>query len=170
MYASFACCFTVLPPCKSGIDLGLLIDGSESILEKNLRLLLRKFLPKFLKKQFKKGTIRKDATRVGVVKFDSRPEVLLDFKDKLSYRRKKLVKMLKETPTDVVYETRIDRGLKEVRRKLFSKRGGDRKNSPNVLVLFTDGKPFPPDKVEPFNQTLPPLRVSIIISYFIILK
>lgn len=47
-----------------------------------------------------------------------------------------------------------------VSENLFSTDGGERVHHSNVLVVFTDGKPYPPKRVKPFSQTLPPLRAS----------
>ena len=93
--------------------------------------------------------------------FHAKARVLNDFGSKLSFDKKKLIRMVKKIPLRVKFKTRIDRGLEMVSKKLFSKDGGDRANHSNVLVVFTDGKPFPPHEVKPFEQTLPPLRVSL---------
>ena len=147
--------------CERKIDLGLLIDSSESITEQPLENLLQNFLPEFLRTQFTRGTIGRNGTRVGVVKFDHKTSILVDFNDKRSYMRYELVEMLENTSSNVVFETRFDKALEEVSTSLFSAKGGERTDFPNVLVIFTDGKPFPRDEVKPFNVTLPPLRVSI---------
>ena len=66
--------------------------------------------------------------------------------------------------------TRIDKGLEKAYDDLFSKDGGDRENYPNVMVVFTEGNPFPPAEVLPFNKTLPPplrVRPLLIINFSI---
>ncbi|XP_078374332.1 semaphorin-5B-like [Oculina patagonica] len=143
-------------PCEAGIDLALLIDRSESIRRKHFRGLLRKFLPTFLNEL----KISWNTTRVGIVTFDKRAGVVNNFTSKLSFNKQDLIRKIKQIPLRVIYKTRIDRGLEMVSEKLFTKDGGDRANHANVLVVFTDGKPFPPHKVKPFEQTLPPLRID----------
>lgn len=122
-------------------------------------MLLRKFLPTFLNDL----KISWNTTRVGIVMFDARAGVVNDFTSRLSFDKNELISKIKKNPLRVIYKTRIDRGLEMVSEKLFTKDGGDRANHANVLVVFTDGKPFPPQKVKPFEQTLPPLRVSELI-------
>ena len=90
--------------------------------------------------------------------------VLSNFATRLSFNKKRIIKKIKGIQLGRKYGTRIDKGLEKVHDDLFSKDGGDRENFPNVLFVFTDGKPFPPDKVKPFNETLPPLRVSMSIG------
>ena len=146
------------------MDLGLLIDSSGSITdEKPLKNLLHYFLPQFLRRQFTRGTTGKDGTRVGVVRFDRNTRITVDFKDKRSCKRNRLARMLRKISPKVVFETRFDKALEGVGTSLFSAKGGDREGFPNVLVIFTDGKPFPREEVKPFNVTVPPLRVSILI-------
>ena len=158
MYILFLCFSTAVSPCEDGIDLALLIDCSNSVRHEYFRLLLRKFIPNFVR-QFKIGEKK---TRVGIVMFNAKATLVNDFRSDVSFNTKVLLKKIKYKRWDLKFKTRIDRGLELVSMKLFSEDGGDRKNKSNVLVVLTDGKPFPPDKVKPFNQTLPPLRVSLV--------
>lgn len=121
-------------------------------------MLLREFLPKFLRSP----EMVKTETRVGVVMFDNKAQMLNDFTSETFYDKEKLTNVIKKRPIELIFKTRIDKGLVKVRTRLFSEKGGDRKDHANVLVAFTDGRPFPPDVVKPLNETLPPLRVSIL--------
>ena len=60
---------------------------------------------------------------------------------------------------NTIFMTRMDRGLQSAYYELFTSRAGDRTGKQNVLLVFTDGRPFPPPKVLPFSVTIPPLRV-----------
>ena len=134
-------CFLLgIPPCAEGIDLGLLIDSSKSVQVKNLKRLLRKFMPEFLRSI----EIAENQTLVSVVMFHRKAVVLNDFKAAVSYGKEDLIDVLENHRVKVTFMTRIDRGLDAFSSKLFSEEGGDRENKANVLLVFTDGRPFPP--------------------------
>lgn len=129
-----------IPPCAERIDLGLLIDSSKSVQVKNLKRLLRKFMPEFLRSI----EIAENQTLVSVVMFHRKAVVLNDFKAAVSYGKVDLIDVLENRRVKVTFMTRIDRGLDAFSSKLFSEEGGDMENKANVLLVFTDGRPFPP--------------------------
>ena len=142
-------------PCEDGIDLALLIDSSKSIRKKNYRKLLREMLPTFLRTD----EMANNQTRVGVVTFDRDAEILDNFTTYVSHDKEDLIALIESQPIRVTFKTRIDYGLNKVSEMLFSDKGGDRPEKPNVLVVFFDGRPYPPKKVD-LDKALPPLRVS----------
>ena len=142
-------------PCEDGIDLALLIDSSKSIPKKNYRKLLREMLPTFLRTD----EMANNRTRVGVATFDRDAEVLDNFTTYVSHDKEDLIALIESQPIRLTFKTRIDFGLNKVSEMLFSDKGGDRPEKPNVLVVFFDGRPFPPEKVD-LDKALPPLRVS----------
>ena len=142
-------------PCEDGIDLALLIDSSKSIRKKNYRKLLREMLPTFLRTD----EMANNQTRVGVATFDRDAEILDNFTTYVSHDKEYLIALIESQPIRLTFKTRIDFGLNKVSDMLFSDKGGDRTEKPNVLVVFFDGRPFPPEKVD-LHKALPPLRVS----------
>ena len=103
-------------------------------------------------------------TRVAVALFHEEAEILGNFTTRLSYDKDELVKTVEDIRLAKKYGTRVDEGLEMVYKDLFSRDGGDREKFPNVLAVFTDGKPFPNDTTNQFNEKLQPLRVSLLIK------
>ena len=103
-------------------------------------------------------------TRVVVALFHEEAEVLGNFATRLSYDKDELVKTVKDIRLATKYGTRVDEELEIVYKDIFSKDGGDREKFPNVLAVFTDGKPFPQDTTNQFKENLQPLRVSLLIK------
>lgn len=105
-----------------------------------MKRLLRKFMPEFLRSI----EIAENQTLVSVVMFHRKAVVLNDFKAAVSYGKEDLIDVLENRRVKVTFMTRIDRGLDAFSSKLFSEEGGDMENKANVLLVFTDGRPFPP--------------------------
>ena len=61
------------------------------------------------------------------------------------------------------FMTRIDLALLQANNELFTLSAGDREDKQNVLLVFTDGRPFPPETFLLFNKSLPFLRVRYVI-------
>ena len=53
--------------------------------------------------------------------------------------------------------TRTDRALKKVGEEVFVKENGDRQESPNIMIIFTDGNTH--GSSEPYETVLPALDV-----------
>ena len=143
-------------PCKQGLDLAILLDQSWSVSETSLQALLKSLLPSFL------GMIgvSKRKTHVGFITFSSNSHFEFNFAKSNFQALPMLKAKISNMEGKTTFKTRIDHGLLSVRKELFTKRAGDRKNKQNVLLVFTDGRPYPPDDVLPFNETIPPLRVK----------
>ena len=61
------------------------------------------------------------------------------------------------------FMTRIDLALLQAKNELFNSSAGDRKDKQNVLLVITDGKPFPAKTFLLFNESLTVLRVRDVI-------
>ena len=61
------------------------------------------------------------------------------------------------------FMTRIDLALLQAKNELFTLSAGDREDKQNVLLVITDGRPFPPETFLLFNKSLPFLRVRDVI-------
>ena len=105
--------------------------------------------------------VSKRKTHVGLITFSSNSHLEFNFAksnfQSLPMLKAKISNMEGKT---AFFKTRIDHGLLSVRHELFTKRAGDREDKQNVLLVFTDGRPYPPADVLPFNETIPPLRVK----------
>lgn len=99
-----------------------------------------------------------NATHVGIILFSKYPEVLNTFSDSQYYIKSEVHYLIEDIPDKLKGRTFIDRALKAANDILFTKEGGDRPKSPNVLVLFTDGKTNKESK--PYQEILPALKVS----------
>ena len=74
---------------------------------------------------------------MGVVSFSS------NAKTEILFSAEQSVKAIKASILNITYyagSTRIDLGLQECRKKLFTAGGGMRSNVPQVLLVITDGR------------------------------
>ena len=74
---------------------------------------------------------------MGVVSFSS------NAKTEILFSAEQSVKAIKASILNITYytgSTRIDLGLQECRKKLFTAAGGMRSNVPQVLLVITDGR------------------------------
>ena len=118
-------------------------------------MLLRTFFPPFVR-AFQISTSK---THFGVVTFQETSHFEFNFGDRRYHSANSLLKRIIDITNNTIFKTRIDRGLLSAYDELFTIRAGDRTEKQNVLVVFTDGRPFPPQEVLPFSSTIPPLRV-----------
>ena len=118
-------------------------------------MLLRTFFPPFVR-TFQISRFR---THFGVITFHATSHFEFNFADRRFYSANSLANRIIGTTNKTIFKTRIDRGLLSAYNELFTIRAGDRTKKQNVLLVFTDGRPFPPHEVLPFSLTIPPLRV-----------
>lgn len=141
-------------PCQQGLDLGILIDTSLSVRRRNLNVLLRTLFPPFVRT----FQISKSETHFGLITFHATSHFEFNFADRRYYSARGLANRIIGITNKTIFKTRIDRGLLSAYHELFTTRAGDRTEKQNVLLVFTDGRPFPPHEVLPFSLTIPPLR------------
>ena len=118
-------------------------------------MLLRTFFPPFVRT----FQISKSKTHFGLVTFHETSHFEFNFADRRYYSANSLGNRITGVTNNTIFKTRIDRGLLSAYNELFTIRAGDRAEKQNVLLVFTDGRPFPPHEVRPFSLTIPPLRV-----------
>ena len=118
-------------------------------------MLLRTFFPPFVRT----FQISKSKTHFGLVTFHETSHFEFNFADRTYYSANSLGNRITGVTNNTIFKTRIDRGLLSAYNELFTIRAGDRAEKQNVLLVFTDGRPFPPHEVRPFSLTIPPLRV-----------
>ena len=107
----------------------------------------------FLEPFYAKFEISTQKTQFGLITFDK-------------YSRLRFT--LAENGSDYIvavrqFMTRIDLALLQAKNELFTLSAGDREDKQNVLLVFTDGRPFPPETFLLFNKSLPFLRVRDVI-------
>ena len=104
----------------------------------------------FLKKLAGEFNPSPEADHFGLITFHSKANLVFNFNQ---YQNKAaLLQKIAEEPTDLDGQTRTDLSLIKARDELFTEAGGDRPDKPDILFIFTDGKPTHPEKNH-FNFT-----------------
>ena len=131
--------FFAAPPCIAGLDIGIVLDKSQSINKKNLERDI-----KFLAHLVRKFNPAPDGDHFGLITFDKFARLVFNFSDSEYYNLDSLEKKIESEPTEKAeyVGTRTDRALIMARDQLFTEAGGDRQNNPNVMLVLTDGKPY----------------------------
>ena len=106
----------------------------------------------FLKPFYAKFEISAQKTQFGLITFD-----------KYSRLRFTLAENISTIEPVRHFMTRIDLALLQAKNELFNSSAGDRKDKQNVLLVITDGKPFPAKTFLLFNKSLTVLRVRDVI-------
>ena len=131
--------FFAAPPCIAGLDIGIVLDKSRSINKENLERVIE-----FLADLVRKFNPAPDGDHFGLITFDKFTRLVFNFSDSEYYNLDSLEKKIESEPTEKAkgYGTRTDLALIMARDELFTQAGGDRQNSPNVMLVLTDGKPY----------------------------
>ena len=131
--------FFAAPPCIAGLDIGIVLDKSRSIDEENLERVIE-----FLADLVGKFNAAPDGDHFGLITFDKDARLVFNFSDSEYYNLDSLEKKIESEPTEKAkyVGTRTDLALIMARDQLFTEAGGDRKNSPNVMLVLTDGHPY----------------------------
>ena len=131
--------FFAAPPCIAGLDIGIVLDKSRSIDEENLERVIE-----FLADLVGKFNAAPDGDHFGLITFDKDARLVFNFSDSEYYNLDSLEKKIESEPTEKAkyVGTHTDLALIMARDQLFTEAGGDRKNSPNVMLVLTDGHPY----------------------------
>ena len=131
--------FFAAPPCIAGLDIGIVLDKSQSINKKNLERDIE-----FLAHLVRKFNPAPDGDHFGLITFDAFARLVFNFSDSEYYNLDSLKKKIESEPTEEAEDvgTRTDLALIMARDELFTEAGGDRQNSPNVMLVLTDGTPY----------------------------
>ena len=147
------------PPCVAALDLGVIADISMSVRIENLPK-----LTEALETLVDKFGISPDGTHMGLITFAQDANLLFDFNSDAATNAAAAKKII--SGIDTLYlQTRTDKALILANNKLFTAAGGDRADKPNVLLVFTDGKPTPKKGYQGFDITVPPLEVSFLTFF-----
>lgn len=136
--------FPTAPPCTAGLDIGLILDKSLSVKKPNLITVI-----KFLGNLVKNFNPAPEADHFGLITFAGNAKVSFSFADSKYHSKDALLKKIASEPIVLKYGTRTDLALKMATDKLFTG-AGDRSDKPNVLIVLTDGEPWP---YKPFAAT-----------------
>lgn len=85
-----------------------------------------------------------DADHFGLITFNKQANLVFDFNQ--HQNKADLLQAIANEPIKLEYQTRTDLALIMARDELFTATGGDRPDKPNILFIFTDGKPTHPKK------------------------
>ena len=107
----------------------------------------------FLKPFYAKFEISAQKTQFGLITFDKYSRLRFTLAENVSTYIEPVRQFI----------TRIDLALLQAKNELFTLSAGDREDKQNVLLVFTDGRPFPPETFLLFNKSLPFLRVRDVI-------
>lgn len=93
-------------------------------------------------------------------------ELVFNFTDAQHYSNVAVKESIRAIPNRLFYQTRTDRALILANEQMFGDISlGDRPDRPNYLFVLTDGRPYPPEDIAPFNETIPPLEVGSFTSH-----
>ena len=106
-------------------------------------------------------------TRISIVTYDKKAQVRVSFKELEKQNKDALNSLLDSMKArdKLGGVMRTDLALETVGNEVFTTANGDRPNSPNVMIVFTDGVTH--KKSKPYSEVLPPLVVSIICTIFL---
>ena len=145
-----------LVECHNALDVGLIIDASDSVDYDTEFPMCLDFVAKVA--QFFKVSER--GTHFGAIVYSSTAELQFNFSNANYYNSVRLQEAIRKL--DWLGEgTRTDLALELANTELFSPKGGDRPNKPNVLIVITDGRTNP-TLSKPYPEVLKPLQVIIV--------
>lgn len=131
--------------CVRGVDLGFIVDSSESILDDDF--VREKNAIKAISDEF---VIAPENTRAGVVVYSGEPHVSIGFNQYTSNADfNRAVNALPHMQS----HTRLDKALRHAASNLYNKR---RTNNPAIAIVMTDGKQTP--GAESLTSAVQPLR------------
>lgn len=134
------------------MDIGVIVDSSRSVGWKNYETLKRA-----LTKLTDYFDVSKDGTHFGFIHYNQDATLDFDFSDTSLYSPE----ALKEKIMEIKYDpglTRTDKAIKMANDRLFTDKGGARKDVPKFLVVLTDGTTG--EDSMPYQTVLAPLKVN----------
>ena len=138
------------------MDLSIVIDQTKSVGRNNYDTMLES-----VRKLISKYNVGPDKTRISIVTYHKTGQVRASFDETKYQSQQGLNKLLDEMKANdkLGSPTRTDKALEVVNQEVFNTKNGDRPDSPNVMIVFTDGATHRSSK--PYSEVLPPLVVSI---------
>jgi len=142
--------FTCPTPCTRAIDLGVILDATNSVGRINFNI-----SKKFVLALVNSMTISPEASHLGLIVYNIHAHITVGFNEPEKQNPAVIKRILKAT-TKLKGRTFTDRALRLAGSDLFTPQGGDRPNKPDILVVLTDGKTNVAS--EPYETVLVPLQ------------
>ena len=139
---------------KPPLDIALVIDRTKSVgidnyktMMDSVRLLISKF------------NVGPENDHIAILTFAGRTQVRAHLGDSKFHSVRGLSELISTMKTHDVLgsSTRTDIALDTVNKLVFTPENGDRPDSPDILIVFTDGGKHPDSA--PYSAVLPPLEV-----------
>ena len=141
-------------PCTRAIDLGVILDATNSVGRKNF-VIAKQFVLALVNSM----KIAPGASHLGLIVYNIQASIIIRFKETAKQDPTVIERILKAT-TKLRGRTFTDRALRKAGEELFTAGAGDRPVKPDVLVVLTDGKTNP--KSEPYETAVEPLKVCLL--------
>ena len=123
------------------MDIAILSDTSKSMTKYH-----RKKLEQLFKKTVDEWGVSPNGNHYGIITFDRYTKIHIYFSDSRYHNKQNLGSkangIFNKVPGQKDWGTRSDIALQKALAKLFTKEGGDRPDAKNLLLMFTDGKPY----------------------------
>jgi len=143
------------------MDIAILGDTSRS-----MKKIHRKKLVQLVNYLIDELGVSPEGSHYGFITFDRYAKLIIHFSKPLYHNKEILKKKIKQKIMDEPkkWGTRTDLAFHLAATRLFTRKGGDRPDVKNVMLVFTDGKPYISrrDKkpVIPFSKSTKSLEVS----------
>lgn len=124
------------PECR--LDLGLVVDTTKSIGEKNIP-----FLKKFLKRTIQNLGVSQNGSHVSFETFAADSILHNAFNDTAFHSNEKMNGLIDRGINKLTQPTRLDLALSKADEEMFTTANGNRAGVSSVLLLLTDGRSHP---------------------------
>ena len=136
------------------LDIAIVIDQTKSVGKRNYDTMLDS-----VKSLIDKYDVGDEKTHFSIVTYSGDAKVRVSLDDKEYHSKEALKKLLDEMKENdkLGSPTRTDKALKAVGEVVFREVNGDRPESPNIMIVFTDGNTH--KNSEPYDTVIPTLQV-----------
>ena len=140
------------------LDIAIVIDQTKSVGMRNYDKMLDS-----IKSLIDKYDVSEDETHFSIVTYAKDAKVRVSLDDPKYHSNEALEELLDDMKENdkLGSPTRTDVALKTVGEKVFVAENGDRPESPNIMIVFTDGNTH--KSSEPYDTVIPALEVRTYI-------
>ncbi|KAL9970174.1 hypothetical protein ACROYT_G022504 [Oculina patagonica] len=153
-FAVFLASFQAASSCEDPpLDICIVIDRTESVGASNYNTMLES-----VRTLISKYNVGPDKTHISIVTFAGDATVRASLDDSRFHNKEGLNNLIDEMEANdkLGNPTRTDIALEVVNNEVFTAKNGDRPESPNVMIVFTDGGKH--ENSKPYSEVLPPLK------------
>ena len=136
------------------LDLSIVIDQTESVGKLNF-IKMKAFVESLVDKY----DVSEDHTHISIMTYAGDPTIHNTLGDSKYHSKDSLKKLIENIPNELSSPTRTDKALEAVRDAVFTAENGDRPDTPNVMIILTDGG-TQKGKSTPYEDITPGLDVS----------